>query len=398
MKKLGIFALSILIFASGNAFAGGFQIKEQGTKSMGMANAFTAIADDASALWFNPAGIAFQEGAQVLVGGTVIIPKVDFTSNSSNTVAIGTTSSISDQVFFPPHLYVSYNAPDGRISYGIGVNSPFGLTTEWPTTAPFAGAAQYGRLEAINVNPNLAFKVNDNFSIAAGVDYALMYNVDFNGTALRQNFDGDGWGWNAALLYKTDQFGFGVSYRSKIKVDATGKSRNAVAESANAITVTDPEMLNIGVAFLPNPDWTVSFDVDWVNWKRFTALSFTYTPALTGVGASLSVPENWKATTAFRAGAEWRYAKNMRIRAGYEFDPTPVKDEDFSPLLPDNDRHAFALGYGYDFSDHATLDLAYMYVLFLDRNQTASTGTNIVRNGLYEEDVHLIGISFSYSF
>ena len=366
---------------------------------MGLANAFTAIADDASALWFNPAGIAFQDGAQVMIGGTLIIPSVDFTSNASNTpTTLGTTSSISNQVFFPPHLYVSYNAPGGRISYGIGVNSPFGLTTEWPTTAPFAAAAQYGRLEAINVNPNVAFKINDNFSIAAGVDYALMYNVDFNGTALRQNFNGDGWGWNAGVLYKTDKFGLGASYRSEIKVDATGQSRNAAGVSTNTITVTEPDMLNIGVAFLPTPDLTLSIDVDWVNWKKFKELAFTYTPSLPGVGTSLTVPENWKATTSFKFGAEWRYAENMRARAGYEFDPSPVKDADFTSLLPDNDRHAFVVGYGYDFNESATIDLAYMYVYFKDRNQTTSTGTNIVRNGLYEEGVHLVGVSLSHRF
>jgi long-chain fatty acid transport protein len=88
----------------------------------------------------------------------------------------------------------------------------------------------------------------------------------------------------------------------------------------------------------------------------------------------------------------------MRARFGYTYDPTPVKDVDFTPLLPGNDRQAFHVGYGVDMSDQATLDFAYTYVWLDTRNQTVSTGTNIVRNGIYKSDVHLAAASLTYHF
>jgi long-chain fatty acid transport protein len=112
----------------------------------------------------------------------------------------------------------------------------------------------------------------------------------------------------------------------------------------------------------------------------------------------LTAPENWKATWAFRVGAEWAYSDKMRARLGYSFDPTPIKAEDFTPLIPGNDRHLFHLGYGVDISDNATLDVAYMYVWLKERQQTQSTGTNALRNGTYKSSVHLAAASLTYRF
>ncbi|HXH64477.1 MAG TPA: outer membrane protein transport protein, partial [Mariprofundaceae bacterium] len=103
-------------------------------------------------------------------------------------------------------------------------------------------------------------------------------------------------------------------------------------------------------------------------------------------------------TWAFRMGAEWRFAPTMRVRAGYTYDPTPINDPYFTPLIPGNDRQAVHLGYGIDLSKHATVDLAYVFVWLKDRNQTQSTGTNIVRNGTYKTTINLAGASLTYHF
>jgi len=398
MKRV-LLALAVCILGAQTAAAGGFQIPEMGVKAMGMGNAFTAIADDPTANWFNPAGLAFQEGTAATVGAVVIFPKVDFTANASNPLAPA-TASLDKKTIVVPHAYMTTKI-NSDLAAGIGINAPFGLEIGWPTTAVFAGAAQYGRLQAVNVNPNVAYKINENLSVAVGVDFVDMYKVDFNGTALKQNFKGTGWGFNVAALYKSDAFNAGVSYRSNIKIKSNGQSTHTATAttSSNAITVTMPDILNIGVAFHPAEQWTVSVEANWVNWKKFDQLAFTYTPALAG-GAlpSLTVPENWKATWAFRLGVEWAYSDTMRARFGYTNDPTPIKAVDYTPLIPGNDRQALHLGYGVDISDQATIDLAYTYVWLKQRQQTQSTGTNAVRNGTYKSTIHLAAASLTYHF
>ena len=88
----------------------------------------------------------------------------------------------------------------------------------------------------------------------------------------------------------------------------------------------------------------------------------------------------------------------MRARFGYVFDPTPIKDADFSPGIPGNDRHIASIGFGYDMNANTTIDLAYAFVYFVDRSQTASTGANVVRNGEYKSTAHIAMASLSYRF
>ncbi|MBL4775010.1 MAG: porin [Mariprofundus sp.] len=397
MKRF-IVVLIMLFAGLQSAQAGGYQIPEAGIKAMGMANAFTAVADDASALWYNPAGLAFAKSGQVIAGGVLIAPNMRHTSNA------GVGTSAKNDLALVPHLYISDIQEDTGIAWGLGVNAPFGTKMEWPTTAPFAANALFGNLEGLIINPNIAFKISDHFAISVGVDYGWLKNVDFDTAGLKQNFNGDGWGYNVGLLYKTDKFNFGATYRSKITVDAKGTSTipALAATTPNTIQVTLPDMFSAGVAFVPVDSLTVSLNVDWVNWKKFNELAFKYSAPGFPLGASLTVPENWKATTSFRIGAEWAYSESLRLRAGYTYDPTPVADPEFTPLLPSNDINSFSTGLGYDMSDSLTVDLAYMYVKIKDRQQTLSVNepgnNNATRNGLYKADLHLFGSSMTYHF
>lgn len=426
MKRLSFVAVLMLICGAGQqALASGFQIPEQGAKAMGLANAFTAVADDPSATWYNPAAIAFLDGSQLMLGGNIIIlPGTDFTANASNPATTGRVVGSASKTIFSPQAYLTYKPEGWRLAFGIGLNAPFGLETDWPATGAFASKNTFSRLNMFSVNPNVAFQINDNLSFAAGFSYYNAFNVNFDSSTQLLDADGDGWGGNAALLYRGDPFSFGVTYRSRVKVSLSGLATSAGAlaglgagTSAATSKITFPDMVNIGAAFSPDPRWTLSAEVDWVNWKTFDAIriqyaSATYLAAVNTLRAALggaavtqtTIPENWKAKFAFRAGVEWNYRSNMRARFGYTFDPTPVRDVDFSPAIPDSDRHLFAVGYGYDVTEDATIDVAYMFVYFTDRNQTASpTGDlplspNTVKNGLYESLAHLVGINVTWRF
>jgi len=409
--------------------AGGFQIGEMATRSTGMGSAFTAVADDASAAWHNPAGIAFTTGSQIMVGGgAVIVPTVKYSSNAATKgpggAPIAAIAKSQNKNFFVPHGYYTFMDDSSNLGASISINAPFGLETEWPLTTPFKTKNTFSRIQMLMVNPSVVFKFSDNFSVAAGFSYAYLNNVDLNSSLQDMNGNGDGWGGNASIMYKTDAFSFGVTYRSQIAINVTGDARakSTLASPFGATTsgattsVTLPDQVNVGLAFKPNETWLFSLDVDWTNWKKFDAININFTSAayrasisaLQGaVGAPVTgatnIPENWKATTAIRVGTEWAYAPNMRVRFGYVFDPTPINDVDFSPAIPGNDRHIFSLGYGYDFNDQATLDLAYAYVYFQKRDQTASPATppgapNTVKNGTYKAQVHIVAASLNYKF
>ncbi|NWF36504.1 outer membrane protein transport protein [Mariprofundus sp. KV] len=400
-----------------SAQAGGFMIGEMATRSTGMGSAFTAIADDASAAWHNPAGVAFTQGGQIMVGSDLIL--------TSNQYERATVTKAKDGTFFVPHAYFTYWDEGSKLGAALSINAPFGLETDWPTTAPFAGKNTFSRINMVLVNPSIVFQLSDRFSFAAGVDYAYLNQVDLNNTAQNLSGSGDGWGGNASIFYKGDGFNFGINYRSRIKVDLKGTARalgafallTGATSSSATTSVTLPDQVNVGLAFMPNDQWTISLDADWVNWKTYDAINIRYNSALYRaqlsalqgvlggpVTGQTDLPQNWKATVDLRAGAEWKYLPHLRARVGYVFSPTPIRDADFSPSVPGNDRHIVSIGHGYDVNPDTTIDLAYAYVYIRTRNQTASAvgpypgSPNTVKNGIYTGDAHIIMASLSYRF
>jgi long-chain fatty acid transport protein len=423
MKRI-IILMAMLFAGLQAAQAGGFMVGEMSTRSAGMASAFTAVSDDASAAWHNPAGVAFTEGSQLMAGGDILISSNDFATNTSNPLHPASADTGTNS-FLIPHAYFTYMDQESGLGASLSINSPFGLETDWPITAPFSSKNTFSRINMVMVNPSVIFKVSDQLSIAAGADYAYVNKVDLNNTVQRLNGDGDGWGGNVSIFYKGDSFNFGVTYRSKIKVDIKGVASAVAggalarfgATSSSALTgITLPDQVNVGLGWMPNKEWTVSVDVDWVNWKTYDSIDIAYASAayravLSGVQGFLGVPvtgrthlpQNWKATVAFRLGAEWKYNSRMRARFGYVFDPTPIEDIDFSPSVPGNDRHLFSIGYGYDVNPDTTIDLGYAYVYFNKRNQTQSPAAplrapNSVKNGIYKGSAHIIMSSLSYRF
>jgi len=409
MKRL-ILAMSALMLLAQPAFAGGFMIGEQGARAEGMGGAFTGVADDPSALWFNPAGIAFQKGIIGTAGLDFIMPNNKFTYPPT-----GATYTAAKKTFVTPQGYLVYNTGSLPVAFGLAINTPFGLSTDWSNTgAPFTATANpalfaatvtFSKIEMLNINPSVAYKINDHLSIAAGASYYDVNKVELDNQILALSGSGGGWGGNVAIMYKNGPLGFGVSYRSQVKVDvsngtATGAGPLAAAGSTSASTsITFPDIVNVGVSYHVSDALLVSADVDWVNWKTFDKIVVNYAPsALTAaLGATSStIPENWKATTAFRLGAEWGFAPKMRARLGYVYDPTPINNVDFSPRLPGNDRQLFNLGFGYDVGAKTTIDLAYSYVLLKDRNQTASAAP--FYNGTYKSDTNIVAASITHQF
>ncbi len=404
MRPLLIIAM-VLLFSS-TAFASGFAVKDQGTKAMSLANAFTGVADDTTAAWYNPAALVFQDGVSVTAGGQVVIPTVDYTAPN------GKAYSMDKKNHVIPFGYLSYNLEDSPLTFALAVNAPFGLSTDWTNSgAPFTKASTdpkkkpltFSEIKMVNVNPSIAYQINENISIAVGVMYFDVTNVAFDNSVITQHGNGDGWGGNAAIFYKGDGFNAGLTYRSRVKVDVAGTATGIgglASFGSTSVTsgVTFPDMVSGGFSFHPSESVLVSAQVDWVNWKTFDQLTFKRGRAIGSIPANTPpVPENWKATTSFALGAEWSFQEDMHLRAGYSFDPTPIDAVEFSPRIADNDRHFFTIGYGQDFAENGTLNLAYGYILANNLNQTASDPAR-QRNGTYKANINIFSADYTYYF
>jgi long-chain fatty acid transport protein len=410
-KKITI-ALLLILLVTHVSYASGFQINECGARAMGMAGAFVGLANDPSALYFNPAGITQLKGTHILAGVAFIAPSVSYRGPSP---AI-TEHNMVDQLFTPINFYITHQLSDD-LFVGLGVNNQYGLGTKWEENW-FARTVAYDtEIRTFYFTPVIAYKVSDQLSVSAGpvfawgdvriVKYASL--TPFAGEAkVSLKGDGTAWGFTAGLLYKPcDEWQFGLSYRNSTKFKFTG---DAVSEgsalfasrlpSGNITSeVTMPMNLSFGAAYFPMKDLTITADFQYVGWSSYDKLAVDFeSTSLT----DLSTPRDYNNCYIARLGAEYQLTSDIALRTGIYYDKNPIKDELVDPTLPDADRIGFNIGVGYKIAPNVSIDVAYLFLRFTERTITNSqiyyTSGNAALNGTYSSITHLFGVNLSYNF
>src|SRR5450830_334633 len=161
--------LSFVIFTTPIAAqAAGFALAEQ--SSSGLGNAFAggaASAEDASTVFFNPAGMSRLSGKQIAVAVHDITPSAKFSGTGASGTDMGGDAGGST---FVPNAYFTMEMQP-NLKMGVGVNAPFGLQTEYDAAWVGRYQAIKSKIKTINVNPSIAYQVNDALSVGAGLDY-----------------------------------------------------------------------------------------------------------------------------------------------------------------------------------------------------------------------------------
>lgn len=395
---------------------------------MGMGLAFTAVADDPSAIFFNPAGLGWQKHFEAEVG-TSLLTKVqgDFVGENPYP-GNGKTEQEHKTTFVLPTVYLV--APlTSEINLGLGIFSPYGLGFRWDNAETFSGrfVGQNVVVQTVDLNPVLSFQPVPSLAVAVGADYRLSKVqlernqaainpftnsvVDVAHVKLNSDLtDNHGWGWNAGILFRpVPQFSIGAAFRSRIIVNYDGTSTfqqrltgnsqfdgivaSQLPQGTHPVTtsLSFPETLNLGAALTLPGQFTVSGEADWTKWERFKSLDILF-PDLTG--RDLHRPINWKNSWAYRVGLEKKFA-NLAVRAGYYRDKTPQPVENAGPLIADNDRDAFALGFGYN-TDRWGVDISDLYLKFKKLDTAGRSIDNFF--GTYKEAANIFAFSLRLSF
>ena len=421
--------LAILFFlAAVPAFPSGFQVNTQGARAMGMGLAFTAVANDPSAIFYNPAGLGWQKHFEVQVGASLLTKtEGDFTGENPYP-GISNREKEHKTSFVLPTLYAV--APlTSEINLGVGIFSQYGLGFRWDNAETFSGRfiAQNAVIQTVDLNPVLSFQATPAISVAVGADYRLskvqleknqpLLNpftnsvVDAAHVKLNSELtDNHGWGWNAGILVRPiPQLSFGAAYRSKIKIDYEGKATFQQRLTGNAqldaivasqlptgshpvtTSIDFPASVNLGAALTLPGELTVSGEADWTEWKQFESLNILFTDL---VGRDLDRTMNWKDSWAYRVGIEKKF-RSFALRAGYYRDKTPQPVENAGPILADNDRDAYSLGFGYG-NDRWGVDISDLYIKFKKLDTAGRSQDNFF--GVYKESANVFAFSLRVSF
>lgn len=180
MKRFVACCACVLVSA-GFAWGSAFSILEIGTRATGMGGAFVAVASDGSALYYNPAGIAFQDGFRMQMDLTLVHGNFKFTpSDAPNGTVVpegGYQGFIRPKILVLPNMYMTKRV-NPKWTLGFGSFAPFGLGGNWtnfrdddPRRTKFVARFHTTRpkMESIWMQPTAAYRVTEGLAVAVGV-------------------------------------------------------------------------------------------------------------------------------------------------------------------------------------------------------------------------------------
>lgn len=421
--------LAALLLARG-AWAvgsGGYTNQVVGAKALSMGNAFSAVADDATALFFNPAGLATL-GTQATVGVAPTFSRTDYRPSSG-----GSEESTDNSPILVPNLFATHQLND-VLGVGVGIFSPFGLETHWSNTGSLRYVATDSRLRVVEMSAGVGYRPVPTLSIGAGAVYTRVdarLQSQMNLTALNsylaggfvpsadgvKTLEGDGgaFGYTAGVLFSpAEKYRLGLSYRSAFHVTVKGDTQleGLSAQSAGLFGGTSyqtqtetrmilPESFTLGGAVSATEKLILSADAEWVNYGRVRNTSFEFSETDTNRAGVLNqgnpVPRDWDATWNVGVGAQYKLNDRWEPRAGYFYYPEAIPEATWDPSTPESERHGFAVGLGYK-PGPVTIDLAYNYIWFKDRSITNDVGASSLSNvnGEYASSPHILSMNLTY--
>jgi len=380
--------------------AAGFALIEQNASGLGNAYAgAAAVAQDASTVFFNPAGMTQLPDRQLVVVGHLIKPSAKFSGTGTPALGVGNGGDAGSLAFVPNFYYAFRLTPN--VHLGVGVNAPFGLSTEYD--AGWVGRTQAikSKIDTININPSIAWRASETLSFGAGLNIQAIEAelTNFAGALGTAKVKGDdhGWGFNVGALWQpATRTRIGLAYRSEVdytlKGDATF-SGNAAANGDVTADTTMPASASLSLVQLLSPQFDLLADVTWTGWSAFDELRIVRTN-----GALLSLtPENWDDVVRYSVGVTYRMNDFWSFRGGVAYDEAPVSDLYRTPRIPDGARTWVAVGGQYRLSRQSVLDFGYAH-LFVDDVGLSSTGGGTTLSGNYDSQVDILSAQLTLNF
>ena len=447
-KSAAALVLTGAAVAVSTAYAAGFQLTEQSSLGLGRAYAGAGIVgDDLSAVHYNPAGMTLLEGTRFQAGTTWIALNADYNGNYGDSE----NGRLKGQMI--PAGYVTHQVND-KIWLGFAMTVPFGMGTEYDRNWSQSQRGTNAKIYTFDMNPNIAWKVNDFLSVGAGI--SVQYAKAELGMGLKEQgmylghgkVEADSWDWGfnlGIMISPTDKLRFGLAYRSAIEHDADGTTKlsgmngnlthgafnGAVDQAISSLegqtfgmstTIKTPDTVMLTGTWEATEQLRLSGLIRWANWSNFKELNIeNEVPAsvLAGMGQVSQIPNlpikldstmltnvdvvnEWKDTWLFSVGADYKINSAFTVRGGIAYETSPVDDQSTRmAVIPDTDRVWLSLGASWYATKDLQFDVGATYLMGVgDTDLYSATkdegGTKV---GKYDSlDAYLLGVQMQYRF
>jgi long-chain fatty acid transport protein len=380
----------------------------------------SSVAEDASTVYGNPAGMSRLKSEQVSVGAATLFAKTDI-SQPRSTFGGEPDGDMVPVTTVPMGYYVK--PLDEHWAVGLGFYVPFGLMTDYGSG--FAGRyyANKSEVTTLTFQPTVSYAFNDKVSIGFGPTInrisgelsAMVPNAFSAGTndgKVKSRGDDTALGFNAGILVQAiDSTRLGVTYHSKVsysldaKTKVTGGTFSLLGLSGQSydasLDVDTPESVDISVTHQLNYDWTVYLGSTWTRWSRFKEITIENTglPAvLRPTLSTVTEEENWHDTWAHAVGAAYRLNNQWLLRAGLSVDQSPTNNTNRSPRIPTGDRTVMSIGAGWTPVENITVDVAYSYLREDSTKVNDVSATRGTYSSKYKNSASGFGTSVTYHF
>lgn len=425
----------VTALACGQAMASGFQIREDSVQAMARSHAGSASDwGDAAVVSNNPAAMSLFDKTTVQTDLTMIDLHGHF--NGGGVDALGrplTGGNGGDAGDSTPVPAFHAIIPVGNFAFGASLTAPFGLRTEYDPGWVGRYQALKSDVKAVDLTFAGSYKFNDMFSMGASLIYQrfdaeLTNAVDFgailtpaafplfqpqsaDGTARIKGND-TSWGWDVGFLFRpTSNTNIGLNYRSKINHSINGNAYFNVPTNVQAIfalkgitafqntqaftSFSTPSVITLSLSQKFSDTFTLSADIERTNWSSLKAFTAVFANPAQPPSTELF---NWRNSTSFAIGMDWRFAPQWTLRAGYGHDQTPTQNAFRDPRLPDNDRNLYSVGLGWDPNENVSWNVAYSHIGISTPtvNDLSATGSTLVGN--FSANANLFGVSATFRF
>ncbi len=397
-------------------FSEGFRNPPPGSFSLARAGGRRAQIDTPDAAYHNPANVVDIPGITAEITPTFVYLKVEH-----DNALTGQRAETTDPFKILPNAFVTFPILEGKLSAGLAVTTPFGLSNEWDEEGAFAPGgiyrnvtAWYTELMTVDVSPTLSWRINEHIAVGAGLDvywsqitlkqfYPAIPAFGLPENDVKAKGDGMAVGGNFGVSVDlTEKQRVAFTYRSSFEVEYEGDVRfdgptaTGIRESDFRSEIEFPMILGFGYGVEITDTVRVEAGLEWLQFSNFDKL-----PIDPGANSPLFPPnytidQDWDDTFTAGIAADWRFHENWTARGGYQYYESPVPNHTFSPTIPDANQHAITAGLSFAQGSHRA-DFSYGYIRYDDRDIN-NTGAAGVFNGHYEMMVHLFSLGYTYHF
>ncbi|MCK9995673.1 MAG: porin [Candidatus Krumholzibacteria bacterium] len=419
----------LLILSSGSALASGFSIYEAGSKATALGCAFTATADDGSALFYNAAGLSFMTGSRAEVNAVFVAPQFKFSGKLNKSDPTTSTGEAESKVYPVPGAYYTNNN-NNKLAFGVGVYAPFGLGVVWQDGAEWVGRriSHDVQIQTVYVTPAISLKLSDSFALAAGVDIAQQelelkkYTPEpaTGENAIHSTIKGSSsinLTPSLGLMFRpNEKLSIGAMYHFKktMKFDDADATLDPVApgddpwgntlvgglggsEQKLTSDLNLPDIMSLGIAYTFGEKFKAEFNYVRFGWSTFDKLALNFENDALDQTIHFNYEDSWQ----LRFGFDYQASEKLNLMAGYVYDKTPQPLVAVSPLLPDSDRNDYSIGALYK---AGKWDFNVSYMLVVGDERTNIEDGEPVRNttdypfGTYSSLANLFGVGVGYNF